>query len=144
MRILVIDDTPTVGSAIKLRLEAGGAEVCYAETAQDGIAALRAEDFDLAMVDIVMPVINGIEAIRLLRQIKPDLPIIAMSGYLDQDNQTSSGGVPHIVPGSVYTLAKPFRPRDLAMAVEACLGTPLPVLPAGAPSPAAGTVTLRR
>jgi len=143
MRILVIDDSPAVGSAIKLRLEAGGAEVHYVETAMAGIAALRAEDFDLAMVDIVMPVINGIEAIRLLRQIKEDLPIIAMSGYLDQDNQTSSGGVPHIAPGSVYTLAKPFRPRDLVMAVEACVGKPLPALPAAPPGTSAGTVSLR-
>jgi CheY-like chemotaxis protein len=140
MRILVIDDTPTVGTAIKLRLEAGGAEVRYVETALAGIAALKAEDFDLAMVDIVMPDINGIEAIRLIRQIKPDLPIIAMSGYLDQDNQTSAGGVPHLVPGSVYTLAKPFRPRDLSMAIEACLGEPLPTVPAGAASVSANRV----
>lgn len=143
MRILVIDDSPTVGSAIKLRLEASGADVCYVQTALAGIAAIRTEDFDLAMVDIVMPDINGIEAIRLIRQIKPDLPIIAMSGYLDQDNQTSSGGVPHLVPGSVYTLAKPFRPRDLVTAIEACAGKPLSALPA-APSLPGGTASLRR
>jgi CheY-like chemotaxis protein len=137
MRILVIDDSPTVGAAIRLRLEAGGAEVRYAESALAGIAVLKAEDFDLAMVDIVMPDINGIEAIRLIRQIKPHLPIIAMSGYLDQDNQASAGGVPHVVPGSVYTLAKPFRPRDLALAIEACLGQPLPMVPAAAASASA-------
>ena len=143
MRILVIDDSPAVGTAIKLRLEAGGAEVRYFETALAGIDALKVEEFDLAMVDIVMPGINGIEAIRLMRQIKPSLPIIAMSGYLDQDNQTSAGGTPHIVPGSVYTLAKPFRPRDLVMAIEACLGKPLPIMPAAATGASATAVTLR-
>jgi CheY-like chemotaxis protein len=126
MRILVIDDAKTVGSAIKLRLEAKGVQVHCADSALAGVAAFKAGIFDLAIVDIIMPGIGGIEAIRLLREIKPDLPIIAMSGYLDRDNQSSARSFPHIAPGSVYSLAKPFRPRDLVVAVEACLGEPLP------------------
>jgi CheY-like chemotaxis protein len=126
MRILVIDDARTVGSAIKLRLEARGVQVHYAESALAGIAAFQNQDFDLAIIDIIMPVIGGIEAIKLIRQIKPDLPIIAMSGYLDRDNQSSARRFPHFAAGSVYSLAKPFRPRDLVTAVEACLGRRLP------------------
>jgi CheY-like chemotaxis protein len=124
MRILVIDDDNAVGSAVKLSLEGSGAQVHYVESALAGIAALGGEDFDLAIVDIFMPKVGGLETIKLLRQIKPELPIIAMSGYMHPGNQTSAPT--HMTAGSVYSLAKPFRPRDLAKAVETCLGRPLP------------------
>jgi DNA-binding response OmpR family regulator len=122
MQVIVIDDDATVGSAIKLWLESGGADVFYAEGARAGIAALKVIDFDLAIVDIFMPVVGGIETIKILRQIKPKLPVIAMSGHMDRDNQTSALGFARMTAGSIYSLAKPFRPRDLKNAVEACIG----------------------
>ena len=123
MRVLVIDDDKAVGHTVKLWLEANGADVHYAESALAGIAALKGAHFDLAMIDIVMPVVGGIETIKLVRQATPNLPIIAMSGYLDYDNQTKDFRRPGA--GSIYTLAKPFRSADLAKALKACLGRSL-------------------
>jgi len=74
MRILVIDDDEAIGAALKLWLEPSGVQVQCVEGAKAGVQALKAAEFDLTMVDIYMPGISGIEAIKLLRAVKPELP----------------------------------------------------------------------
>jgi two-component system OmpR family response regulator len=129
MRILVIDDDAAVGLIVKQTLEASGAQVHYCGSALAGLAALEDQLFDLAIVDLVMPGIGGLETIGRLRQINRALPIIAMSGSFDSRAQTPAADFLRLEASnlaSVHTLAKPFRPDDLARVVKASLGRPMP------------------
>jgi DNA-binding response OmpR family regulator len=63
-RILVVDDDPHVGQAIRVWLEHHGFRVATAESASGGLAALDNATFDLMIVDVFMPHMRGFEAIR--------------------------------------------------------------------------------
>ena len=80
-RILVVDDDHLVRLAVKSILEHVGHTVVLAERGHDGAAAIEAFAFDLAIVDIFGPEMNGLETIRLFRQSAQNLPIVVMSGY---------------------------------------------------------------
>jgi DNA-binding NtrC family response regulator len=126
-RVLVIDDDRAVGGAIKIWLEIEGADVTYLADGNSGIEAIKAGDFDLLLIDIFMPGINGLDAIKAVHALKPLLPIIAMSGLICRPGVTPTPDIVDLATrsGAVWTLQKPFRPDDLRQAIETCLGGPL-------------------
>ena len=122
--VLIIDDDQAVGAAIKLWLEVEGADVTHVEDGPHGIEASRNGAFDLVIVDLSMPGLNGLQIIKALRRIRPELPIIVMSGMLHQSDGASIADEA-IALGAARVLAKPFRPSDLSRAIEAALGRSL-------------------
>ena len=76
--VLIIEDSKDIGQVLRDALqEAGyGADVVY--TGIDGLAALRATDYDLVMQDIMLPYMNGDEVLRELRKFS-DVPVIVIS-----------------------------------------------------------------
>src|SRR5258708_11692749 len=119
-RILLIDDDEAVRSATKILLDAKGFEAVAVECGKSGVDAIRAGAFDLVMVDLFMPGMNGLETTKAIRQINTSVPIIAVSGFM-------FGGptpeMPHfedmaIEAGATAVLYKPFRPNTLAHAVQ--------------------------
>jgi CheY-like chemotaxis protein len=124
-RVLLIDDDESVGAATKIVLEAEGFDVVVAEDGRAGLKALEAGRFDVAIVDLFMPGMDGLATARGLRQINPDLPIIAMSGFMFRG---SCPPMPHFLAmaqeaGAHATLYKPFRPDDLLQAIERVTAT---------------------
>lgn len=124
--ILVIDDDPAVRMTARLLLERAGHQVAVASDGRSGLAMLARDGADLLIVDIFMPGMDGIETIQEVRKHRADLPIIVMSG-------TSVGGAsaPDFLAmavklGAVRSISKPFRPRDIVVAVEQCLADPAP------------------
>jgi CheY-like chemotaxis protein len=118
-RILVVDDDETFLRPLCQTLLCAGHEVL---AAADGSAALklyRQQPVDLVITDLVMPEKEGIETMMELRQLQPDLKIIAMSG----------GGYIHCTDylqiarrlGANRTLAKPFTAQELIEAVTSLL-----------------------
>jgi len=81
-RVLLIDDDETVGTATKILLETEGFDVVLAENGRAGLSAMEAGGFDLAIVDLFMPGMDGLETTSRLRRINPTLPIVAMSGFM--------------------------------------------------------------
>jgi CheY-like chemotaxis protein len=119
-RVLLIDDDKSVGEATKIVLEAEGFDVVVAEDGRAGLCALEAGRFDLAIVDLFMPGMDGLATAKGLHQINPDLPIIAMSGFMFRG---TCPPMPHFVSmaqeaGANATLYKPFRPDELLQAIE--------------------------
>jgi CheY-like chemotaxis protein len=118
-RVLVIDDDASVCAAIQAILGRYGCETVIASRAFDGITALQHATFDVVMVDIFMPGLNGLDAIEHIRRESPT-PIIAMSGFRLRN---SAGSVDHLGlatrRGATLCMRKPFTPVQLVQAVEA-------------------------
>lgn len=115
--ILLIDDEEQVRMLFQMALAQAGYRVLTAESGSDGLRILQHQEVDLALVDIFMPEMDGLELIQLLRTTRPSSKIIAMSGgswewdYLDTAKQL----------GADDTLKKPFSLQELLDAVSSQL-----------------------
>src|SRR5882762_9216119 len=86
-RILVVDDDAAVRTEIKIVLERDGQDVEVASSGRAGIAAAKAQKFDVVIWDIFMPGMDGIETITEFHQIDPDVPIIAKHESRHRDDR---------------------------------------------------------
>jgi CheY-like chemotaxis protein len=122
-RILVIDSDGAVRAAVKALLEYEGLEVLAVEDGRTGLALLETTRVDVVVVDIFMPEMHGLETVTAVHQHAPLVPIIAMSGFTFRDAATPAPDFLAMAAklGAAYSLQKPFRPRDLMGAVQACL-----------------------
>jgi CheY-like chemotaxis protein len=122
-RILLIDDDDAVRAAISLILDQEGYEVTAAEDGHVGLRLVTETSFDLAIVDMFMPGLDGIETIAALRAVLPSLPIIATSGAVARSQGGGSSNVLAVATerGAAMVVHKPFRPHELLQAVAACL-----------------------
>jgi DNA-binding response OmpR family regulator len=132
-RILVIDDDASVATAVRMVLDRDGCEAVYATDADTGIKTFEASKFDLVIVDIFMPGMNGLETIAEFRKKVPTVSIVAMSGFRFRNSMDP--GLDFfdmaIKLGATSCLHKPFTPRQLIAVVNAGLGLRLPAdLPA--------------
>jgi DNA-binding NtrC family response regulator len=121
-RILVIDDQTAVRDAIRAMLEHGGHTVVVAECGHNAVGAIEAFAFDVVMVDIIMPGLDGLDTIKILHDSAPGVPIIAMSGYSFRGGSSDLDYF-HMACelGASCCLQKPFRPHQLMETVESCL-----------------------
>jgi CheY-like chemotaxis protein len=122
-RVLVIDDQAHVRATISLTLQANGFEVVAADGAKAGLRELKKSLFDLAIVDIYMPEMDGVKFIKALRAGAPNLPVIAMSGvFVGASERTVLDMIP-LSPdlSGVKCLRKPFRSHELLLAVQEAL-----------------------
>ncbi len=122
--ILVVDDDRSVACSIAGLLEFEGFDAVIAEDGRAGLAAVETQAFDLVIVDIFMPRMDGLETIAALRRHQPDLPIIAISGFVPRHSALPAGDAlaSAVELGAWCALHKPFRRPDILAAVAACLG----------------------
>jgi CheY-like chemotaxis protein len=122
-KILIVDDDSAVQATIKLLLERAGHSVVVASDGRKGLTIFEAGDFDLLVLDIFMPGMDGLETMRLIHQQQPLIPIIVISG---NPVTWDSGSGPDFLTmatklGAVSSLQKPFKPAALLAAVTGCL-----------------------
>src|SRR5215468_8899817 len=117
-RILIAEDFEENRIALKLILKYTGFDVIEAEDGQQAIEAVRREEPDLVLMDVTLPVVDGLQATREIRSDEKfeRLPIIILSGH-DSDEirqQAAEAG------GSEY-LSKPIEIAELEKLIEGCL-----------------------
>ena len=110
--VLLVDDEPALRRLVRTQLEALGYEVVEAESGEHAIALGKDADtrIDVAVVDLAMPGIDGLETLAALGDERPGLPGLLISGYLDGTAEGRTGGV--------EVLLKPFEQEALGRAIQ--------------------------
>jgi DNA-binding NtrC family response regulator len=112
-KILIVDDDRVVLSSCKRILESEGYAVSLTPSVKEALEILEQKNFDLLLVDVIMPEYDGMYLIGNVRENLPQLPILVMSGY--PTPETISSGMRM---GATHFIAKPFTPDELIKAVR--------------------------
>lgn len=112
-KILIIDDEEIIHSSIKKVLRRIDCDVVSVLNGNDGLELMAKESFDLVLQDLILPGEDGLELLKKIKEKKPDLPVIVISGY-----GTVQSAVKAMKFGAVDFLAKPFRSEELCKIVE--------------------------
>jgi DNA-binding NtrC family response regulator len=107
-RVLIIDDEESMRVGCMQALEESGFSVATAADGEQGLEIARAESFDVALIDLRMPGISGIEVMRKMRQSAPNTMVIIITAY-----GTIESAVEAIKQGAYDYLPKPFTPEAL-------------------------------
>jgi len=123
-RILLIDDDDSVRTVLRLTLIHFGHTVIEARDGREGLALFAHADADLVITDIVMPEVEGLEVLMTLRERKPPVKIIAMSG----GGRVSAADYLHAAKlmGAASVLSKPFSNQALMAAIDDVLADRAP------------------
>ena len=121
-RILLVEDGATNRKLIRLILETGGSEVVPARNGREGVDLAAREDFDLILMDMQMPVMDGYTATRLLRESGVGVPIVALTAHAMKGDKFKC-----LEAGCTAYLSKPIEPVRLTTTVSQVLaGQPCP------------------
>ncbi len=119
--ILIIDDSSTIRTLLADILSRNGFQTLIAGTMELALQDAERKEFDLAIIDIFMPGMGGIEGISKIRECSPDVKILAISaGYGDMDKMKALQAAS--MQGADMTLAKPFEEEELLAAINGLLG----------------------
>jgi DNA-binding NtrC family response regulator len=107
-RILIVDDEDEFASLLSERLSARGLRVETADSGPAAIEKVKSGNYDVVVLDMVMPGMDGIETLQLLREHEPDLQVILLTGHA-----TVEKGVNAMKLGAADFLEKPAELSDL-------------------------------
>ncbi len=123
MNLLIVEDEPKVASFLKKGLEENGYEVELAFDGKMGERLALTKSFDLIILDVILPYINGIELCKIIREKNLNIPILMLTALGTLDDKISGFDA-----GSDDYLVKPFEFNELLIRVKALLkrsqGTP--------------------
>ncbi len=113
--ILVVEDDPDTRRAVMLMLERCGYVVEGTEDGQAGLNALARSQFDGMVLDLYMPVLNGFDVLRSLKEKHLSLPVVMITGHPEHAEQA-------IAEGAKVCLIKPFERQELQQAADRWFG----------------------
>jgi DNA-binding response OmpR family regulator len=119
LTILIVDDEPSVGDALRLVLESNGYEVVLVTKGQDGIDQARQRCFGFGVVDLFLTDISGFQVITDLRNVQPQIPILLITSHVSQQVCEEAKRL-----GAIGALAKPFPPAEILKVINAHLHGP--------------------
>jgi DNA-binding NtrC family response regulator len=109
-KVLLVDDEKDFVEALGERMENRGMNVTTTTSATDAIAKVKAESYDAVVLDLQMPEMDGIQVLRAIKEIKPEMQIILLTGYA-----TVEKGIEAIKMGAMDLIEKP---ADIAIITE--------------------------
>jgi len=114
MRILLVEDDPTTSKSVEMMLSNANLNVYATDLGEEGIDLARLYDYDLILLDLKLPDMNGHEVLRQLRLAKIETPTLILSGYDDAENKIKSFGF-----GADDYMTKPFHREELIARIHA-------------------------
>ena len=116
MRILPVEDDPTTSRSIELMLTHANLNVYCTDLGEEGIDLAKLYDYDLILLDLNLPDINGLEVLRQLRLARVDTPILILTGADDTENKIKGFGF-----GADDYMTKPFHREELIARIHAII-----------------------
>jgi two-component system cell cycle response regulator CtrA len=130
MRVLMIEDDLTTARGIALMLRSGGTVVDHADTGEEGLELVRHYDYDIVVLDLLLPDMEGYEVVRRMRAARLEVPVLILSGL-----SRPQAKVKGLALGADDFLSKPFDHAELIARVQAVVrrskGFSQPVLRVG-------------
>ncbi len=114
MRILLVEDDPTMAQSIEMMLKSENFVVDKTDLGEDGLEIGKIYDYDLIILDLMLPDIDGYEVLRRLRDARVSTPILILSGLSDIEHKVKGLGF-----GADDYLTKPFEKRELIARIQA-------------------------
>ncbi|OGP56331.1 MAG: two-component system response regulator [Deltaproteobacteria bacterium RBG_13_52_11] len=111
--ILIADDEESHRLMLRAHLEGEGFEIVEASDGQDAVAKVKERIFDLALMDIRMPIIDGMESLRRIKEVNPTIPVIMMTAYGSIDSAVKA-----LQSGAEDYLTKPLDMDELIIKVK--------------------------
>jgi DNA-binding response OmpR family regulator len=108
MRILVIEDEPRILGFLARGLEAEGFTVHASRNGRDGLKRARRDTYDLVLLDLLLPGLDGLSVLRELNRLRPDMPVVIVSARSDLPTKLRGFGL-----GAADYLSKPFSFDEL-------------------------------
>lgn len=115
-RILVAEDNQINVFVIKQFLSKWGINITIAQNGSEALGLARENDYDLILMDLHMPVMDGYEATKEILKLKPKQKIVAITATVESEVSKSIADI-----GMVGFVMKPFQPEDLAAKIDAAL-----------------------
>jgi two-component system, cell cycle response regulator CtrA len=114
MRALLVEDDQTTSRSIELILKSENIVVDATDLGEDGLEIGRLYDYDIILLDLMLPDMDGYEVLRRLREAKVETPILILSGLAELDHKIKGLGF-----GADDYLTKPFDRRELIARIQA-------------------------
>jgi len=112
-KVLVVDDEQVIRNLFARILTAKGHQVISVDNGKDALQKVMEQSFDIVFTDIVMPGIDGTATFKALRKLKPDLPIVIMTGFAVEDKIEEAMSL-----GAVDYLYKPFDISEITLILK--------------------------
>ena len=116
MRILLVEDDPSTSRSIELMLSHANLNVYCTDLGEEGMDLAKIYDYDLILLDLNLPDMNGHEVLRQLRLARVETPILILSGADDTENKIKGFGF-----GADDYLTKPFHREELVARIHAII-----------------------
>jgi len=114
--ILVVDDDTAFGETLRDVLKEKGSRVAIASNGEEALEVVRVNGFDVIFIDVRMPIMNGLEVYMAMKEIKPDVKAVMMTGFRRELGDLAD----QAISGSAYTcLKKPIDLNVLLKVIEA-------------------------
>ena len=113
LRLLITDDSRLLRKKLREELEKLGCEVFEAVNGKEAITSVLEQDLDGVILDIVMPVVGGIEALDVIRTVAPDVPVVMLSSM-----GTPQKLIQCLKMGAIDFIHKPYTREQIIHTVE--------------------------
>lgn len=118
MKVLIIDDEVSLLKLLHLGLKSSDLEVSTVETAQRGLELFQSETFDVVVSDIGLPDLDGIEVLKRLKALQPEVPVIMITAH-----GTVASALKAMKSGAYDYIPKPFEPEELRLVIDRAMQT---------------------
>ena len=117
VRLLIVDDEIGFADVLRKRMARRGIDATPAASGEEAIRILRASEFDVAIVDLKLEGMDGLEILKVFKLMAPDMPVLMLTGHGSEEARDAC-----MQQGAVGYLSKPMEFEELLEAVQGATG----------------------